>query len=131
MIQRKGPVNVVCSLVEGVHGKLGPDPETAPTMRERLQLLLVFQFRFIPQKHSQRILRASIHVEFSGFNAQWTPPTVWAIASYDTLTVVLTMEHEEDKRGTTLVRLRPDLSRLVSKPISKERDPEMLTMPPS
>lgn len=99
VVQRKGPVNVNCSLLDVVHGKLGDDPNINSDDDGALATLLVFHFRFVPQKHSRRIIRAYIHVEFSGVDAQSSPPTVWAIAPYDTWTVVPTTDHEEDKHA--------------------------------
>lgn len=103
VIQRKGPVNVHCSLLDVVHGRLGVDQDNGTEDEGgdddgSLATLLVFHFRFIPQQHSRRVIRASIHVEFSGANPQSSPPTVCAIAPYDTWAVVPTTEHEEKTR---------------------------------
>ncbi|KAJ5637414.1 hypothetical protein N7490_007293 [Penicillium lividum] len=95
VVQRKGPVNVHCSLLDVVHGKLGVDQDIDTDDDGALGTLLVFHFRFIPQQYSRRVIRASIHVEFSAADAQSSPPTVCAISPYDTGTVVPTTGHEE------------------------------------
>ncbi|KAL4941935.1 hypothetical protein BDV06DRAFT_222631 [Aspergillus oleicola] len=99
VIQRKGPVTVHCSLLEVVHGKLGVDQGIDTNDDGALATLLVFNFRFTRQQHSRRVIRASIHIEFSGADAQSSRPTVWEIAPYDTWTVVPTTDHEEKMRA--------------------------------
>ncbi|KAJ6006957.1 hypothetical protein N7451_004901 [Penicillium sp. IBT 35674x] len=95
VVQRKSPVNVHCSLLDVVHGKLGVDQDIDTDDDGALGTLPVFHFRFVPQQHSRRVIRASIHVEFLATDAQSSPPAVCAISPYDTWTVVPTTEHEE------------------------------------
>lgn len=99
VVQRRGPVNVNCSLLDAAHGKLGDDPDMISDDDGALATLLVFHFRFVPQKHCRRIIRAYIHIKFSGVDAQSAPPAVWAIAPHDTWTVVPTTDHEEKKHA--------------------------------
>lgn len=64
--------------------------------------LLVFRFRFDPQKSSRRVIRARVHVEFLAASAHHGTPTVDAIAPDERWTVMPTTDHESTKRGAEL-----------------------------
>ncbi|KAL6912634.1 hypothetical protein ACHAPO_012040 [Fusarium lateritium] len=62
--------------------------------------LMVFRFRFDPQKSSRRVLRASVGIEFLSKNGE--APTVEAIAPEERWTVVPTNDSESTTRGVQL-----------------------------
>ncbi|KZL84160.1 intracellular serine protease [Colletotrichum incanum] len=74
VIQRTGhSVDIRCTLIDAVHGFLSEDSDFWAS-------LLVFQFRFDPQKRARRILRATIELRFDVSDAQSSLPEVEAVS---------------------------------------------------
>lgn len=95
-------IHIRCDLVEVVHGWLDQQTknETGP-----YGTLVVFRFRFDAQKHSRRLLRARINVEF--FSAGQTrndgdSPEVIAIAPEERWSVAPTIDHDWTSMGGEL-----------------------------
>lgn len=61
VIQRKGAVDIRCSIVDVVHGAMSPDSDFWAS-------LLVLQFRFDPQKRTRRIAEATIELVFGAWD---------------------------------------------------------------
>ncbi|KAK4076778.1 uncharacterized protein Triagg1_4381 [Trichoderma aggressivum f. europaeum] len=90
----RGNIHVRVDLMEVIHGTYENDADEAT--------LMVFRFRFDPQKHSRRIIRARINVEFFANNKNDTGPTVDAIAPEERWSVVPTVDSESITRGGEL-----------------------------
>jgi hypothetical protein len=74
VIQRTGyGVDIRCSLIDVVHGALSADSNYWAT-------ILVFQFRFDPQKRARRISEASIELRFDATDPRHTIPEVDGIS---------------------------------------------------
>ncbi|KAK4062379.1 hypothetical protein Trihar35433_9200 [Trichoderma harzianum] len=90
----RGNIHVRVDLMEVIHGTYDNDGDEAT--------LMVFRFRFDPQKHSRRIIRARINIEFFANNKNDTAPTVDAIAPEERWSVVPTVDSESITRGGEL-----------------------------
>lgn len=73
VIQRTGAVDIRCTVVDIVHGIMGPDSDYWAT-------ILVLQFRFDPQKRARRIAEATIELLFDATDASNEIPEVEAIS---------------------------------------------------
>ncbi|GKT40025.1 uncharacterized protein ColSpa_00206 [Colletotrichum spaethianum] len=74
VIQRTGRgVDIRCSLIDAVHGAMSANSDFWAT-------LLVFQFRFDPQKRARRVSRATVELRFDVSDAGNDPPEVEAIS---------------------------------------------------
>ncbi|KUI59877.1 hypothetical protein VP1G_07121 [Cytospora mali] len=93
----KGTIHVYCELMDVQHGNLGNDPKG-----DDLASLMVFRFRFDPQKKSRRVLSATASVEFFPAAGHGNPPAVEAIAPDDRWSLMPTKDHEEDTAGSEL-----------------------------
>jgi hypothetical protein len=98
VIERKGAIDIGCDLVGVLHGWYEEKSEDGP-----FATLLVFRFRFDPQKHARRIIRCKATVEILPMDddtATMTAankPTVVAIAPNNRLLMVPTTDPEEIK----------------------------------
>ncbi|PVH79899.1 hypothetical protein DL98DRAFT_515793 [Cadophora sp. DSE1049] len=93
VIQRiQGDIHTRCELIDVIHGSLN-EAKTSPAT------LMIFKFRFDPQKQSQRVKRARIGMEFYAATATGATPVVYAIAPEERWTVVPTTDHEEIERS--------------------------------
>lgn len=73
VIQRKGGVDIRCSIVDVAHGGMNPDSDFWAT-------ILVLQFRFDPQKRARRIAEATIELVFGALDNYDEMPEVEAIS---------------------------------------------------
>jgi len=93
--QRKGAVDVKCSLIDVVHGKWGSDEAG------KKATLVVLLFRFDPRRRSRRI--ASAHLQFRFYDQQNRSrlnPEVVDISFNESLSLVPTKRTESVKTGT-------------------------------
>ncbi|KAL2138964.1 hypothetical protein VTI28DRAFT_6004 [Corynascus sepedonium] len=93
VIERKGAIDVGCDLVGALHGYYGEPFDDGP-----FATLLVFKFRFDPQKHARRIIRCKATVEFTPMDdnaASTNKPAVVAIAPNNRLQMVPTTDPEQ------------------------------------
>lgn len=97
-------LDIQCLLEDVVHGSFTEDGKLMPAT------LMVFKFRVDPKKHSRRIIRALINIEFFAMDAGDEPPSVHAIAPDERWSVVPTTDHEEITTGG---RLTLGLSSLI------------------
>ncbi|TLD03659.1 uncharacterized protein PgNI_11876 [Pyricularia grisea] len=89
-------VHVYCDLMDVRHGTLGAAADM------ELATLLVFRFRFDPQKKSRRIREATVKIEFAPITAGQDPPEVASIAPDERWSLVTTTDHEEIVKGSEL-----------------------------
>lgn len=73
VIQRTGAVDIRCTVVDIVHGVMGPDSDFWATV-------MVLQFRFDPQKRARRIAEATIELVFDATDPNNEIPEVEAIS---------------------------------------------------
>lgn len=73
VIQRIGAVDIRCTVVDVVHGVMGPDSDYWAT-------IMVLQFRFDPQKRARRITEATIELIFDATHPSNEVPEVEAIS---------------------------------------------------
>ncbi|KAL7946912.1 hypothetical protein V8C42DRAFT_297802 [Trichoderma barbatum] len=90
----RGSIHIRVDLMEVTHGTYDSGGEEAT--------LLVFRFRFDPQKHSRRVIRARVNIEFFANNTNSTAPIVDAIAPEERWSVVPTVDNESITRGGEL-----------------------------
>jgi hypothetical protein len=95
----QGAIHTRCELIDVIHGSLNePEGRNSPAS------LLVFKFRFDPQKQSRRVKRVRIGMEFysaTSPSARATP-VVYAIAPEERWTIVPTTDHKETERNGEL-----------------------------
>ncbi|KAI6380853.1 hypothetical protein MCOR25_001522 [Pyricularia grisea] len=89
-------VHVYCDLMDVRHGTLGAAADM------ELATLLVFRFRFDPQKKSRRIREATVKIEFAPTTAGQDPPEVASIAPDERWSLMTTTDHEEIVKGSEL-----------------------------
>lgn len=92
IIQRtQGNIHTRVDLLEVTHGNYenGGDEAT----------LLVLRFRFDPQKHSSRVIRALVNIEFAASNTNEEAPVVDAIAPEEKWMVLPTTDQDSFTRG--------------------------------
>lgn len=93
VIQRTGQgVDIRCSLIDAVHGAMSADNEFWAT-------LLVFQFRFDPQKIARRVSRATIELRFDVSDAANDLPEVEAISFDGNYSFLPSKQSETIKTG--------------------------------
>lgn len=73
VVQRTGSIDIRCSVLDVVHGVMDPDSDYWAT-------LMVFQFRFDPQKRMRRIVEASLELLFDVSDPANELPEVEAIS---------------------------------------------------
>lgn len=94
VIERKGgSIHTRVELTDVTHGIYDDGDEAT---------LMVFRFRFDPQKNSRRVIRARVNIEFFAANGNGSPPVVEAIAPEERWAVVPTMDQESTTRGGQL-----------------------------
>ncbi|KAL2694937.1 hypothetical protein Neosp_001526 [[Neocosmospora] mangrovei] len=89
----RGSIHTRVELLEVTHGTLDEYGDEAT--------LMVFRFRFDPQKTSRRVLRARVNIEFLGKDGG-NAPIVEAIAPEERWAVVPTTDSESTTRGAEL-----------------------------
>ncbi|KAM0256053.1 hypothetical protein ACHAQJ_005252 [Trichoderma viride] len=90
----QGSIHARVDLMEVIHGTYDDDGDEAT--------LMVFRFRFDPQKNSRRVIRARINIEFFSSTKKGAAPIVDAIAPEERWTVVPTVDNESTTRGADL-----------------------------
>lgn len=103
--QRKGSIDISCSVVDIVHGVFGPPTTDSTESLTESCTLVVLEFAFYPKKNGRRISRANIEVKFSALPGDpRDPPVVHSIAPFKRLTLVPTTQHEQitTERGLNL-----------------------------
>lgn len=90
VIQRRGAVDVRCSLIDVVHGRFNDSA---------CGTLLVLQFRFDPRKRARRIASADISLTFASMKSGGPRPEVYAISLDGKFSMVQTSQHEEVTQG--------------------------------
>lgn len=89
----RGNIHTRVELLDVTHGLLGDGEE---------RTLLVFGFRFDPQKNSSRVLRAVVNIEFFASDKADDPPVVETIAPDGRFTVMPTSDQVSTTRGGEL-----------------------------
>lgn len=92
----QGAVHIYCDLMDVKHGNLGADE----TDEDDLATLLVFRFRFDPQKNSRRVYLARVKVEFFSSGTSGSAPEVEAIAPEERWSLKPTQDTESLKKGS-------------------------------
>lgn len=91
-------VNVLCDLMNVQHGNLGGELDA-----DDLATLMVFRFRFDPQKSSRRVLNARLKIEFFPTDrATGEPPELEAIAPEERWSLLPTRDQESVTQGGEL-----------------------------
>jgi hypothetical protein len=99
VIERTGAIDIWCDLLGVLHGWYGEESDDGP-----FATLMVFRFRFDPQKHARRVIRCKATVEFLPMpddavkTTAANKPTVVAIAPSNRLEMVSTTDSEEIKQ---------------------------------
>lgn len=91
-----GNVHIQLQLLDVRHGKYDDDDESGEAT------LLVFRFRFDPQKSSSRVIRATVTFEFFPSRINSQTPVIDAIAPEGRFTVAPTKDQESTTKGTEL-----------------------------
>lgn len=91
----QGSVHIYCDLMDVKHGNLGSDANN----EDDLATLMVFRFRFDPQRNSRRIYRARVKVEFLSSRRSGSVPEVEAIAPEGRWSLMPTQDSESLKKG--------------------------------
>lgn len=91
VIERKGAMDIRCDLVGVLHGWYGKKSDSGP-----FATVMVFKFKFDPQKHSRRIIRCKTSVEFWSTGAR---PEVTTISPYDKFDLLPTEDEEDIKEA--------------------------------
>ena len=92
VVERKGAVDMRCTVVDIVHGMLTPDGEDFGT-------LIVLQFRFDPRKRARRICSVDIELRFAPSSPNGADPVVNGIAPDGRFVVSQTTQTEETTVG--------------------------------
>ena len=90
----QGNIHTRVDLMDVLHGKYDGDGGEAT--------LLVFRFRFDPQKNSRRVIRGRVNIEFFASSNNGSAPVVEAIAPEERWTVVPTTDQESTTWGGQL-----------------------------
>lgn len=92
--QRKGAVDVKCSLIDVVHGEWGGEDQKAKAT------LLVLLFRFDPKRRARRITYAKLEFRFYDMqDRQHLNPEVFDISLNESLSIVPTKRNESVTRA--------------------------------
>lgn len=89
-------VHIYCDLMDVRHGTLGPAGDGD------LATLMLFRFRFDPQKTSRRILEATVKVDFIAANPPENKLEVSAIAPEERWSLATTTDHKQVVKGGDL-----------------------------
>lgn len=92
LVQRTGSVDIRCEIVDIVHGLMAQDSEYWAT-------LLVFRFRFDPQKRARRISEATIELGFDVIEPNHEIPEVQAISFDGNYSILPSSQSESLTRG--------------------------------
>ncbi|ROV96754.1 hypothetical protein VSDG_05533 [Cytospora chrysosperma] len=92
----QGSVHIYCDLMDVKHGNLGTDENN----EDDLATLMVFRFRFEPQKNGRRVYRARIKIEFLSSGRLGSAPEVEAIAPEERWSLMPTQDTEALKKGS-------------------------------
>lgn len=90
-----GNIHIQLQLLDVRHGKYDDDDSSEAT-------LMVFRFRFDPQKSSSRAIRATVTFEFFPSRVNGQSPVIDAIAPEGRFTVAPTKDQESTTKGTEL-----------------------------
>ncbi|OQV00761.1 hypothetical protein CLAIMM_06219 [Cladophialophora immunda] len=91
----QGDIHTRCELLDVIHGTLDEVKKTPAT-------LMIFKFRFDPQKQARRVKRVRIGMEFYAATATGATPVVYAIAPEERWTIMPTVDHEDVERSATV-----------------------------
>lgn len=92
VIQRtRGNIHTRVDLMDIIHGIYDNDGGEAT--------LIIFRFRFDPQKNSRRVIRARVNIEFLAASRDGRPPIVEAIAPEERWSVLPTTDQESITRS--------------------------------
>ncbi|WYZ45671.1 hypothetical protein EsH8_VIII_000987 [Colletotrichum jinshuiense] len=91
----QGNIHTYVELTDVTHGTYDDDSGDEAT-------LLVFRFRFDPQKNSRRVTRARVNIEFLAVGKNGSAPIVEAIAPEGRCAVATTIDHESITKGGEL-----------------------------
>lgn len=89
----RGNIHTRVELIDVAHGTLEDGDNST---------LMVFRFRFDPQKNSRRVIRARVNIEFFSASKRGSAPVVEAIAPDERYTVVPTTDQESTTSGGEL-----------------------------
>lgn len=93
VIQRKGAVDIRCTMVDIVHGAMSADSDFWAT-------LMVFQFRFDPQKKARRIAEATIELRFDALDPDGETPEVESVSFDGNFRLMPSKQTESITKGT-------------------------------
>lgn len=91
-----GNIHIQLQLLDVRHGKYEEDHTSGEAT------LMVFRFRFDPQKSSSRVIRATVTFEFFPSRTNGQSPVIDAIAPEGRFTVAPTKDQESTTKGTEL-----------------------------
>lgn len=89
----EGAVHIYCDLMDVKHGSMGGN-------EDELATLMVFRFRFDPQKNSRRVYRARVKIEFFAGNNCAGAPEVESIAPEERWSLMPTKDTESLTKGS-------------------------------
>lgn len=92
----EGSVHIYCDLMDVKHGNMGAKEDN----EDDLATLMVFRFRFDPQKSSRRVYRARVKIEFFPADKSGSPPEVEAIAPEERWSLMPTKDTESLTKGS-------------------------------
>ncbi|KAF3798290.1 hypothetical protein GCG54_00015271 [Colletotrichum gloeosporioides] len=90
----QGSIHTRVDLMDVVHGTYDDDGDEAT--------LMVFRFRFDPQKNSRRVIRALVNVEFLAVGDKGSAPVVDTIAPEERWSVIRTTDQESTTKSGEL-----------------------------
>ncbi|KAK3688017.1 hypothetical protein B0T22DRAFT_511190 [Podospora appendiculata] len=100
--RNQGAIHTRCELLDVIHGSFSEAKDSFAT-------LMIFKFRFDPQKQSRRVRRARIGMEFFSATKTGATPVVYAIAPDERWTIAPTTDHEESQRSGSLTLGAPSI----------------------
>ncbi|GJC81095.1 hypothetical protein ColLi_03933 [Colletotrichum liriopes] len=95
----QGSIHTYVDLMDVCHGRYGDEDDEDDADEATL---LVFRFRFDPQKSSRKVTRARVNIEFLAAGKKGSAPIVEAIAPEERWTVMPTTDQESTMRGGEL-----------------------------
>ncbi|KAL7933307.1 hypothetical protein V8C35DRAFT_305482 [Trichoderma chlorosporum] len=95
VIQRSGyGIDIRCALTKVIHGDMSPESDYWAT-------ILVFQFRFDPQRRARRVLEAIIELQFDALSAENSLPEVDAVSFDGHYSLLPSKQSETIVKGST------------------------------